>query len=174
MSNRISISDEDIDKLVKETLGFGQQVDRGLTGREYRSNIFERTEVVKERAEFALWDIAEAADVLTDDELRDAALEGIREYLKENAAEFQTKINTQAQIAKLELLDTPLYWVCWNDHDAEAFSNGAAAEVEAKRHRDGYTIQGDIFVRHSEAMMVIASNKDAAVAAYKALQRGER
>lgn len=172
MANRITFSDDDIDKLVKAVLGFDRYVDRGLTGREYRSNIFEHTEVVKERAEFAFWDIANAADVLTDDALHDAALEGIREYLRENAVEFQTKINTAATAAALELLDTPLYWVCWR-HNAVAYSNAPAAEAEAQRQRDGFTIGGDIFVQHSEAMTVIATNKDAALAAYSALQRGK-
>lgn len=104
MTGRISISESAIEEMVKDELGFGQYIDRGLTGRIQKSTMFGEEREFEERAEFSLWEIAEAADVISDDDLYEAARDGIRQWLHDNREELQVKINTQAEIAYQELL----------------------------------------------------------------------
>jgi len=105
----ITINEDEIDRLIKEVLGFDLYIDLGPTGRTYPSpwDTERPARQVAEQAEFALWDVSDRANVLSDDDLTDAAIYGIRQWLKVNKDELQRKINKAAEDMKQDMLAEP-------------------------------------------------------------------
>lgn len=102
--NNCNLTGIEIDAIIKDVLGYDSTVDMGNTGRDLRLIMFGRKETYPERVAFDLSEIAERAEILSDDEFRDAAEMGIRQWLLENREELCVKINTQAEIMRQELL----------------------------------------------------------------------
>ena len=158
---QITISESEISRLIEEELGFSEYIDKGETGREYNERWFnDRLETIKERAECPLYEVAERAFVLTDDDFSDAALDGIRQWLAANKGDLQAKLNAAADEMKAELLASPLYWVVWAGQEpntAVGWINRRDAERDLRAHLEGFD-QGGTFVRHPEARLVEGPN----------------
>lgn len=104
---RFHVHDSDIDKRIKEYLGFDETVDLGETGRTCKWGGFIGD--APERAEWPLWEVAQRAGILSDDELFDAMMEGLDAYLGINKANFKNKLIVAAEAMRAEMLSEPPY-----------------------------------------------------------------
>lgn len=154
---RVTVSEDDVKRAVKEVLGFGDYIDLGPTGRRYNWRAFDTIhEGQEERAEFSLHDVAQRANVLTEDDFAYAAMDGIRKWLLDNNGELQTKLNAAAEALRQEQAETPLYWVVWGPeggNTAAGWMDKADAESDLRCHLEGFH-RGNDFIQHTDARLV--------------------
>lgn len=91
----IRISAQRIHDLIEKELGLSQWIEMGLTGRKVRKP-FTENEMVDERADYSIYDVAERAGLCLDDDLYEVALDAVRGYLQDNKEEIVGKINDAA------------------------------------------------------------------------------
>lgn len=108
-SGGVEVSNSRLIEIITKALGLPENIDLGETGRVYVHKFFGEDQTVKERADFTLYDLCQYDPeiYLSDDDLTQAAEDGIRSYVESIKAGVVPAVKKHAEAWKAEMLSHP-------------------------------------------------------------------